>query len=41
MQLFENVEAGLTGDMHIEQDTRWRPGSGNRQQCGTVGKQMT
>jgi hypothetical protein len=38
MQLFQNIETGLTGDMHIEQDAGWRPRSRNRQQSGAVGE---
>ncbi len=38
MQLSQNIEAGLTGDMHIEQDARRRPRSCNRQQRGAVGE---
>ena len=38
MQLFQNIETGLTGDVHIEQDAGWRPRSCNRQQSGAVGE---
>ena len=38
MQFLEDVETGLTGDMHVEQDAGWRPGSCNRQQRSTVCK---
>ena len=36
VKFLEDIETGLTGDMHIEQDAGWRPGSRNRQQRGAV-----
>ena len=36
MKLSENIETGLTGDMHIEQDAGWRSRSRNRKQCRAV-----
>ena len=38
MKLFQDIETGLTGDMHIEQDAGGCPGSRNRQQCCAVGE---
>src|SRR6476469_9455589 len=32
VEFLENIETGLTRNMHIEQDAGWRPGSCNRQQ---------
>src|SRR6476620_8725815 len=31
MKLSQDIETGLTGDMHIKQDAGWRPRSCNRQ----------
>ena len=38
MKLSQDIETGLTGDMHIEQDAGWRPRSRNRQQSCAVGE---
>ncbi len=36
MKLLQNVEAGFSGDVHVEQDAGRRPGSRNREQGGAV-----
>ena len=36
VELLEDIETGLAGDMYIEQDAGWGSGSRNRQQCRAV-----